>query len=403
MLLFLVIPLLFVTGTESSAPLLQTEDIIPGQYIVKIKSHDLVSEFREKMAEQSLKSMQSYGGIGHVKLLFSLEADPTVLVFELDYKSLTLVLSHPAVDYVEEDGTNQPDDDIIEHPDTYLQTQPPSNWGLDRINQEESTLDRNVSFFGNGFGVNIYVIDSGINDLHRDFECRALKAFDVFGSDGRDCKGHGTQVAGVAASKTWGVAKAASIHSVRTLDCRGIGRTSDMAAAIDWVTANAKAPCVATLSFSRKTSSLTIDNAVKGLAESGCLPVAAGTNNVQEVASDFNACTRSPARSPYAITVGAIAWSNDEKASFTRFGVCLDIFAPGHFIRTTSSDGNYVTASGTSLAVPFVAGVAALHLASGMSTQDVRKRILEDAIICTIPDAGKGSPNRLLYTEPGAY
>ncbi|XP_071801350.1 aqualysin-1-like [Asterias amurensis] len=369
----------------------------PRRYIVKLKSSELAGKFAEDFDEyrQSAKKLP----IGHVEMVSQAETGSSLTVMNLNRQSLEMVRNHPSVEYVEEDGLVELEVEIGAGRLLETRGDDVSYWGLDRINQKTLPLDGNVSFIGDGTGVNIYIIDSGVMETHSDFGGRVKAGFDVFDSDGQDCLGHGTQVAGVAAGKTYGVAKGATIHSVRTLDCNGVARNSQIARSIDWVAEHGESPCVATIALSTR-SSKTIDAAIQRLAESGCLPVTAASNEVKD--RQYDACVRSPARSPYALTVGA-SKADDSKAWFSRYGICVDIFAPGYDIRTTSKKGDdeFLYARGTSLSCPFVAGVAAIHLGNGVPQDEVRERILNDATVCEIPDAGRGSPNRLLYVDPG--
>ncbi|XP_038065946.1 alkaline serine exoprotease A-like [Patiria miniata] len=366
------------------------------QYIVKVRSSILMSNFYQRLKEISEELKTQSGGLyGKYVIVSNLLATPSMIIMKMDKQMLKMVLACPFVAYVEQDVYN--DFDHIEM--SAERGMPSTTWALDRINQVTAELDKDLSFPGDGAGVNIYVIDSGINPDHVDFEGRAVKVHDIFNQTGSDCCKHGTAVAGAAASKTWGVAKKANILSVRTLDCRCGAGTSHMAAAIDWVAEHAVPPCVATMSFSRKTSSPTICEAVQRLAEAGCVPVAAATN-LKGSQTDVDACTRSPAKSPYAITAASTSWVEDKKSAFSRSGDCVDIFAPGEFVRTTAANGDYEWRSGTSMSVPLVAGIAAIHLGNGVPADQVRHRILSDALACMVADVGPGSPNRFLHIDP---
>jgi subtilisin family serine protease len=216
-------------------------------------------------------------------------------------------------------------------------------------------------------------------------------------NDGRgtsDCNGHGTHVAGTVGGTTWGVAKNTRLVAVRVLDCRGSGTTSGVIAGVDWVTANHVKPAVANMSLGGGTSS-TLDAAVNNAVAAGVtMVVAAGNSNV-------DACTASPARAASAITVGATT-NTDARASYSNFGSCLDIFAPGSSITSAwyTSNTSTSTISGTSMAAPHVAGAAALYLQGNptASPSAVTSAIIGDATTGKVTSAGSGSPNRLLYT-----
>jgi subtilisin family serine protease len=216
-------------------------------------------------------------------------------------------------------------------------------------------------------------------------------------NDGRgtsDCNGHGTHVAGTIGSSTYGVAKAVRMHPVRVLSCSGSGSTSGVISGVNWVANNRVLPAVANMSLGGGASS-SLDAAVNGaINRSVTFAVAAGN-------SSANACNTSPARVPAAITVGSTT-SSDARSSFSNFGTCLDIFAPGSSITSAwaTSDTATNTISGTSMASPHAAGVAALYLATHTtaSPATVRNAIFNNATANVLIGVGSGSPNRLLYS-----
>lgn len=206
----------------------------------------------------------------------------------------------------------------------------------------------------------MYVIDTGVRPTHSELTGRVAAGFTTL-SDGNgtnDCQGHGTHVAGTVAGTNYGVAPSAMIVPVRVLGCSGSGSTSDVIAGIDWVISHHQSgvPAVANMSLGGPRSAA-LDLAVsRGVADGVTFVVAAGNSNV-------SACTTSPAGEPSAITVGSTT-SSDERSSFSNFGTCLDVFAPGSSIVSAghTSDIATRTLSGTSMASPHVAGVAALAL-----------------------------------------
>jgi subtilisin family serine protease len=287
------------------------------------------------------------------------------------------------VKYVEEDGVVTAD---------ATQSNPP--WGLDRIDQRNLPLNAIYTFNWTGSGVRAYVIDTGIRTTHTQFGGRASNVFDAFGGSGADCNGHGTHVSGTIGASTYGVAKSAMLRGVRVLDCNGSGSNSGVIAGVDWVTNNHINPAVANMSLGGGASSA-LDTAVNNLANSG-VPIAVAAGN-----SNTDACTSSPARAANAITVGSITQSG-ARSSFSNFGVCLDIFAPGSSILSTyaTSDTATATLSGTSMASPHVAGVAALYkqFSPGASAATTRNAIVNGSTTGVVSNAGSGSPNRLLYS-----
>lgn len=285
--------------------------------------------------------------------------------------------------FVEEDGVMTAD---------ATQTNPP--WGLDRIDQRNRPLSGTYTYNWTGSGVRVYVIDTGIRTSHTQFGGRASNVYDAFGGNGQDCNGHCTHVAGTVGGSTYGVAKSALLRGVRVLNCSGSGSTSGVIAGVDWVRQNRINPAVANMSLGGGASSA-LDTAVNNLHNSG-VPIAVAAGN-----SNTNACNSSPARAVNAITTGSTT-STDARSSFSNYGTCLDIFAPGSSILSAWYTSNTATAtlSGTSMASPHVAGVAALYKQANPSASatTVRNAIVNNATTGVISNAGSGSPNRLLYS-----
>ncbi|MFX0538349.1 S8 family serine peptidase [Ornithinimicrobium sp. Y1847] len=274
------------------------------------------------------------------------------------------------------------------------QSNPP--WGLDRIDQRALPLDRSYTYTTTGQGVRSYIVDTGILTSHAQFSGRTVSGYSAI-NDGRgtsDCNGHGTHVAGTVGGSTYGVAKGTTLVPVRVLGCDGRGATSGIISALDWIAANAPRPSVVNMSLGGGAS-LATDQAVDRVVARGIPVVVAAGNETQ------NACNVSPARAASAITVGSTT-NTDARSSFSNFGSCLDLFAPGSSVLSAWHTSNSATntISGTSMASPHVAGAAALYLQGNPSAtpSQVRSAINSAATTGRVSDARTGSPNRLLYT-----
>ncbi|MFI9200964.1 S8 family peptidase [Streptomyces sp. NPDC053048] len=274
---------------------------------------------------------------------------------------------------------------------------PTDSYGLDRIDQHNPPLDNQFTVTATGEGATAYVIDTGIDYSHPDFGGRARGGIDLVtvGGDGSDCRtgsGHGTHVAGVLGSATHGVARKATLVSVRVLNCDGRTTVARFVAGLDYVARSATPASVANASIVGPASQ-TVNMAIAGVASRGVLPVVAAGNE------NDNACDHSPSGAVAALAVGATDRS-DRMTDFSSYGPCVRILAPGADIVSTAMGGGTTTKSGTSQAAPFAAGVAALYKAQHpqAGSAEVANWIVNQSTKNAVTDVKAGTPNRLLYT-----
>ncbi|WP_417445815.1 S8 family serine peptidase [Kangiella sp.] len=365
----------------------QPEKAIKGQYIVVLKEDAVAANmglFSSNANEQAIAMVSD-----NLSRKYQAQVQRTYTkalkggVFNMSEKAALKLAQDPNVLLVEEDQ-------IV----SINATQSNATWGIDRVDQRNLPLSGTYTYNTGASNVNAYILDTGINMNHSDFGGRASSGYDFIDNDGNasDCQGHGTHVAGTVGSSTYGVAKSVNLIGVRVLDCQGSGSYSAIISGMDWVAQNHSKPAVANMSLGGGAAS-SVDNAVQGMTNAGVtVVVAAGNDN-------SNACNYSPARAASAITVGSTA-SNDSRSSFSNYGNCLDIYAPGSNIRSTSINGGSTTMSGTSMASPHVAGIAALYLANNpsASVSQVTQAIINAATPNKVSDAKSGSPNLLAYS-----
>lgn len=349
---------------------------IPGEYVVILKKNINNVENRIRQIEKATKG--------------------TAGEYYKHTRSFTLTVPANASNKVIQALNKNPHIEIAEVNKVVERTnvQNDVRWNLDRIDQRDATLDNKYYYTNAAEDVTVYVIDSGINYTHDDFEGRATFGFDIFGEDGADCDGHGTHVAGTIGGKTWGVAKKSNLVSVKVLDCDGNSTTSRVIAGVNWVTENASGPSVANLSLIGG-GSYALDAAIRNSIESGITYVIAAGN------SNADACSYSPARVGEGITVGATT-SADARASYSNYGDCIDIFAPGSSVRSAWIGSNTTerTISGSSMAAPHVAGAAALYLQDNPQATPAQVNAhITDLSTRGIVSNSSSTNNHLLYLD----
>ena len=348
-----------------AAPLLASGSAIQGQYVVVLREG------------ADPRSVAAVAGV-HPRYVYT--AALNGFAASLNAGQLNALRHNPGVDYVEAD-----------QPFEARTTQTGATWGIDRIDQRNLPLSGTYTYTSTGAGVYAYVVDTGIQTNHPQFGTRAAVAYDALGGNGQDCNGHGTHVAGTIGSTTYGVAKSVQLRAVRVLNCSGSGSTSGILAAVDWIRLNRSNPAVANLSLGGGYSS-SLNTAVTSLANSGVfVAVAAGNSNA-------DACNYSPSSAPAVFTT-ASSEKTDARRTSSNYGSCVDGYAPGGSITSTWINSSTATISGSSMASPHVAGVAALYKATygNASTATIDSWIKTNATQGVITGNPSGTPNRLLY------
>jgi len=371
----------FAASASALVPLNRGEKVVPTQYIVLLK--------------------EGVSGLEHISALRTVmaldnPANEILHQYEIgDFKAYAVRCSEKVLNFI-----RQAEDvvDLVEE-DQYMSAfgvqQNPPSWGLDRISQRNLPLDQRYEYPDTaGAGVNMYTIDTGIYLGHSDYAGRVRWGYTApAGATNDDKNGHGTHCSGTMAGTSYGVAKKASLIAVKVLGDLGFGTNSDVIAGVNWVanqhTTGAKS--VGNMSLGGGAAA-TVDSAVNAAVDKGIhMAVAAGNDNA-------NACNYSPARADKAVCVGSTD-SADRKSSFSNYGTCVEIHAPGTSITSSWIGGANAqsTISGTSMASPHVAGVMAVYLGAGKvpSIANLQSASTKN-VITGLPT---GTVNYLLYTS----
>jgi subtilisin family serine protease len=369
-----------VASAEGNVLGAERADAVPGSYIVAL--NDAASP-RSDSASTASSLVGKYGGQVRVAWQHALNGFHA----SLSEGQARRLAADPRVAFVQAD---------LPVSLNAVQPNPPS-WGLDRIDQRNLPLDSAYNYSTTASNVRAYIIDTGIRTTHSDFGGRATWGTNTVDTNNTDCNGHGTHVAGTVGGTAHGVAKGVQLIAVKVLNCAGSGTTAGVVNGVNWVTQNAVKPAVANMSLGGGVDSA-LDTAVRNSIASGITYAVASGN------SNANACNYSPARVAEALSVNA-STNTDARASFSNFGTCTDLFAPGQNITSAwmTNDTSTNTISGTSMAAPHVAGAVALYLANNPSATPptVNAAIVAAATPNKITNAGTGSPNKLLFTGTG--
>ncbi len=374
-------------SAAAPAPDVATGEVVPGQYVVLFR--------RERVAmspytAEQLSARKLGGRPAALRRTFTHVVQG--FAARLTDSAVTALRADPDVALVAPDP--------VVHA-TAGQVETGSPWGLDRIDQMWLTLDGQYHYTATGAGTSVYIVDTGINLSHVEFGGRAVTGIDYVtaGGTATDCNGHGTHVAGIVGGATYGVAKGARLVAVRVLDCSGSGDGSTVIAGLDWVAqqklANPGTPMVVNMSLGGGAAPV-IDSAVARTVAAGVTVVVAAGNSAAD------ACATSPARAPDAITVAATD-ASDNFASFSNYGTCVDLAAPGVSILSAYAGSTTASAylSGTSMASPHVAGAAALYLSTNPAATpaQVTGALTSNAVGGPIQGLPANTTSRLLDVE----
>ncbi len=309
--------------------MLAPEDVaIADRYIVVFHQPQMMMNNSLELQQFTQQSVDRMSGLYSIQVESVFDNSISGFVATLAPEQLKALRADPRVEYIEQDRILTLDPIVSAEVN-----QSNAIWGLDRIDQRSLPLNNNYSANFDGTGVTAYVIDTGVNNSHVEFAGRSISGYDFVDNDAdaSDCNGHGTHVAGTIGGSLYGVAKNVSIVGVRVLSCSGSGSTSGVIAGVDWVAANASGPSVASMSLGGGQS-VALDSAVQSAVQSGVsFMLAAGNSNA-------DACNYSPARVSSGVTVGSTT-SSDARSSFSNWGSCVDVFAPGSQIKSAWYDG----------------------------------------------------------------
>lgn len=369
-------------ATALSTKILRSSRKVAGEYIVVLRQAELAAR-NESVSAVAAEMVKAVGG----RMMYDYSNALKAFAVKASEEELTKLLADPRVEYIEENGQFEA---------AATQATPP--WGLDRIDQATPQPSKTYSYKSDGRGVHVYIIDSGITPDNSEFANRLGEGYDALtpGATPVDCQGHGTHVAGIVAGTTYGVAKGATIHAVRVLDCKGTSTTASLLAGIEWVKGNHATPAVVNLSISGPGSTA-VDSAIAN-SIAATIPYVVSAGN-----TGTSACETTPGRVTPAITVAA-SDINDVSASFTNNGPCVDLYAPGVTVPSASfraTPGN-VLMSGTSMSAAHVAGLVAriLEVTPQATPAVLNELVLRDATPGKLQRVPVTTPNLMLFATP---